>query len=81
MVKPASSRFFADAFWPTAGLRSLATTVPIEFGPHRPGEQQDSFLNVEKARDAIGWTPKVTLEEGLAKTFAWFEKKTVGTPA
>ncbi len=56
------------------------TTVPIEFGPHRPGEQQDSFLNVEKAREAIGWTPKVTLEEGLAKTFAWFEKKTVGVP-
>jgi UDP-glucose 4-epimerase len=57
------------------------TTVPIEFAPHRPGEQQDSFLNVEKARQALGWTPKVTLEEGLAKTLAWFEKKAVGVPA
>jgi len=57
------------------------TSVPIEFAPRRPGEQQDSFLTVEKARQALGWTPKVTLEEGLAKTFAWFEKRTVGVPA
>ena len=58
----------------------VATGVPIELAPHRPGEQQDSFLSVEKAQQALGWALKVTLEEGLAKTFAWFEKKTAGVP-
>jgi UDP-glucose 4-epimerase len=58
--------------------QAAGTKVPIEFAPHRPGEQQESFLNVDKAGKALGWTPGVTLEEGLAKTFHWFQKKTPG---
>ncbi|MDQ6689891.1 MAG: GDP-mannose 4,6-dehydratase [Gemmatimonadota bacterium] len=52
--------------------------VPIEFAPHRPGEQQESFVNADKARELLGWTPQVTLQEGLAKTFAWFEHQVSG---
>jgi UDP-glucose 4-epimerase len=52
--------------------------VPIEFAPHRPGEQQESFVNAEKARELLGWTPQVTLREGLAMTFAWFEQRVSG---
>jgi UDP-glucose 4-epimerase len=54
------------------------TKVPIEFAPHRPGEQQESFINSDKARELLGWTPQVTLPEGLAKTFAWFEQRVSG---
>jgi UDP-glucose 4-epimerase len=54
------------------------TQTPIEFAPHRPGEQQESFVNVDKARKLLGWIPQVTLEEGLAKTFTWFEKRVSG---
>jgi UDP-glucose 4-epimerase len=50
----------------------------IEFAPHRPGEQQESFVNVDKARDVIGWAPSVTLSEGLAKTYSWFEQRVGG---
>ncbi|HEX3533012.1 MAG TPA: NAD-dependent epimerase/dehydratase family protein [Gemmatimonadaceae bacterium] len=52
--------------------------VPVEFAPHRPGEQQDSFVNVDKAREVLGWSPLVTLPEGLALTFAWFEQRVSG---
>jgi UDP-glucose 4-epimerase len=52
--------------------------VPIEFAPHRPGEQQESFVNADKARELLAWTPQVTLPEGLAMTFAWFEKQVSG---
>ena len=44
----------------------------IEFAPKRPGEQQHSFLSVEKARDVLGWSPRITLERGLADTYNWF---------
>lgn len=49
---------------------SNAETV---FAPRRPGEQQESFLDASKSRELLGWEPKVTLSEGLAKTFAWTE--------
>ena len=49
--------------------------VQVSFAPKRPGEQQESFLNVEKAGRVLGWKPQVTLSEGLAATFAWSESQ------
>jgi UDP-glucose 4-epimerase len=54
------------------------TKVPIEFAPARPGEQQESSVNADKARELLGWMPQVTLPEGLAMTFAWFEQRVSG---
>jgi UDP-glucose 4-epimerase len=52
--------------------------VSVEFAPHRPGEQQESFVNAEKAREVLGWTPQVTLPDGLARTFAWSQEQISG---
>lgn len=60
-------------------LQEIAgTKVPIEFAPHRPGEQQESFVNADKALELLGWRPQVTLPQGLAMTFAWFEQRVSG---
>ena len=63
----------ADLLQEVAGVK-----VPVEFAPHRPGEQQESFVNADKARELLGWTPQVPLAEGLAVTFAWFEQQVSG---
>ena len=52
---------------------AAGTSAEIVFAPKRPGEQQESFLDVSKAKSVIGWEPQVTLSEGLARTFAWSE--------
>ena len=54
------------------------TVVPLEFAPRRPGEQQESFVDVKKARDVLDWVPEVDLAEGLAKTYAWFAARANG---
>jgi UDP-glucose 4-epimerase len=61
--------------------KTAGSDVPIEFAPHRPGEQQESFVNADKAREILGWAPEVTLSEGLAKTYAWFAQRTQGVTA
>ena len=53
--------------------------VPVEFAPHRPGEQQESFVNVDKAKALLGWTPRVSLPEGLSKTYQYFAARVSGT--
>jgi UDP-glucose 4-epimerase len=54
-------------------LRRVAeTSVPIEYAPARPGEQQRSYLDVAKAAKLLGWKPSLSLTDGLAKTFSWF---------
>jgi UDP-glucose 4-epimerase len=52
-------------------LEEAGTTVPIEFAPKRPGEAQDSFVDVSKADRVLDWRPRVSLREGLAKSFRW----------
>jgi UDP-glucose 4-epimerase len=58
--------------------KAAGSNVPVEFAPHRPGEQQESFVNVEKAKQLLGWTPQIGLEEGLAKSYAWFAEQMSG---
>jgi UDP-glucose 4-epimerase len=53
--------------------QAAGSDAEIVFAPRRPGEQQESFLNVDKARTILGWEPQVSLADGLAKTFAWAE--------
>ena len=52
--------------------RVAKSDVPVQHAPKRPGEQQTSFLSVEKIGRALGWKPEVTLDEGLRQTFEWF---------
>ena len=52
--------------------KAAGSDVPIEFAPHRPGEQQESFVNVDKAKAVLGWAPEVGLAEGLSKSYEWF---------
>lgn len=59
-----------------AALRRVSgAEAPIEFAPNRRGEQQASFVNVDKARAELGWAPRVSLDDGLAETFAWFAQR------
>jgi UDP-glucose 4-epimerase len=52
--------------------RAAGTNVPLEFAPKRPGEQQESFIAIDKARQVLGWEPRIALAEGLASTYEWF---------
>ena len=62
-------------------VRSLAQTLigisgrpehPIRFEAKRAGELERNFARYDRARELIGFTPKVDLAEGLRRTFEWF---------
>ncbi len=46
--------------------------VPIEHAPARPGEQLRSSVRIAKIAQQLDWRPTVSLDAGLAETFAWF---------
>ncbi|HEY9228481.1 MAG TPA: hypothetical protein VIP11_17640, partial [Gemmatimonadaceae bacterium] len=60
-----------------------ATGAPstIEYAPARPGELQDSCLSVDKARTVLGWTPQMSLTQGLADTYRWSSSLAATAPA
>jgi UDP-glucose 4-epimerase len=50
-------------------------TASIQYAPGRPGEIRRSALANDKAKRLLGWTPRVTLQAGLADTFRWFAEQ------
>jgi len=46
--------------------------VEVEHRPPRPGDVRDSLAGLERAREVLGYRPLISLEEGLARTWAWF---------
>lgn len=52
------------------GTRSLP-----DHGPAIQGEVYQIFLDVTRAGEALGWRPRVPLEEGLRRTVEWFKAR------
>jgi UDP-glucose 4-epimerase len=45
---------------------------PIRFEQKRAGELERNFANFDRAREMLGFAPRVALEEGLERTLQWF---------
>ncbi len=53
-------------------MYSIAGTAPhITYGPPRPGDVRDSLADISAAAAAFGYTPSVSLADGLEEYFAW----------
>ncbi|MBI2605564.1 MAG: NAD-dependent epimerase/dehydratase family protein [Deltaproteobacteria bacterium] len=46
-------------------MKAAGKTVPVKHGPPRAGDVRHSCSDISRARDVLGWEPRVTLAEGL----------------
>jgi UDP-glucose 4-epimerase len=58
----------------SALARVAGFTAPTRHAPERPGEVQHIYLDCALAERHLGWTPQVSLEEGLARTVEFFRR-------
>ena len=54
-------------------FRNKFAEIEIEHAPERPGDVKHTLADVSKAYEVLGYEPKVSLEEGLRKTWEWWE--------
>ncbi|HET7322485.1 MAG TPA: NAD-dependent epimerase/dehydratase family protein, partial [Longimicrobiaceae bacterium] len=54
-------------------MRAAGCSVPVHHDAARPGELMHSSLNTEQLR-ALGWAPRMGLEEGLKETYEWIRE-------
>ncbi len=52
---------------------ATGNTLEPTFGPPRPGDVRDFWLDCSRARAVIGWEPRVTFEEGIRLTVESFD--------
>jgi UDP-glucose 4-epimerase len=45
---------------------------PVVHGPERPGDVRRLLADVSAAREAVGYSPLVSVEEGFARTVRWY---------
>ena len=50
----------------------LGRKAVVELAPPLPGDMIETCASIDRLREAIGFAPKVSLEEGLRKFVEWF---------
>ena len=53
----------------------LGVDIEPVFGPERAGDVKHSLANIEKARIGLGYSPTVSVVEGLKRTVAWHQPR------
>ena len=49
--------------------------LPVEETGPRPGDNAGAFTRSGKAAELLGWKPELGLEQGIADTLAWFDRR------
>lgn len=49
--------------------------IPEAHAPGKPGEQRRSVLSWQQAQQGLGWSPAVTVAQGIEATVAWFRNR------
>ena len=52
----------------------LGTSIPVQCGDWRPGDQKVFVADIRKAERELGWKPKVGVEQGVKMLFEWVQK-------
>jgi len=52
----------------------LGKKAVVELVPPQPGDMIETCANIDRLRDAIGFAPKTSLEDGLQRFVAWFRE-------
>jgi len=48
--------------------------IKIEYNISKPTIKTKLCLDTSKARNSLGWSPKISLDEGIKKTIEWYKK-------
>lgn len=55
--------------------RVFGQQVPVREAPPRPGDAVGAYANVDKAREVLGWTADLTIDDAIDSALAWGRKR------
>jgi CDP-paratose 2-epimerase len=54
--------------------------IDVSYGDWRPGDQRVYISDIRKISAALGWSPQVTVKDGVRRLLSWLTEEGVGTP-
>ena len=58
--------------------RELGANAKIDRQPLQPGDVPQTFADIAKARQLLGYDPQTQVEDGIGKFVEWFKKNPEG---
>ncbi|MDV5143454.1 hypothetical protein R1T08_03895 [Streptomyces sp. SBC-4] len=49
--------------------------LPATVAVRRPGDNAGAYPDITLAAHLLGWKPSLTVEEGIADSLAWYERR------
>jgi CDP-paratose 2-epimerase len=49
-------------------------SIPVTYAEWRPGDQAVYIGDIRKAERELGWTPRISVKEGVSKLWAWVDR-------
>ena len=49
----------------------MGRAIPIGRGDWRPGDQRICVMDIRKAQTVLGWSPRIPVEDGVARLYHW----------
>lgn len=68
------ARIMAEAVQPELAGRHGQTPIKPIFQPSRAGDVRHSLADLARARDLLGYTPIIALQDGLRQTVEWYRE-------
>jgi UDP-glucuronate 4-epimerase len=60
--------------------KSLGQKAIVDRRPPQPGDVPITFANIDKARSRLGYSPRVTIEQGIPLFVDWFRQNSPSAP-
>lgn len=59
--------------------KAVNPNLQIQWDPTKPSGDQKRLMNTHKAKTILGFTPQISLKEGISRTIAWYLKNRYST--
>jgi nucleoside-diphosphate-sugar epimerase len=56
---------------------ALGKKAKVKYYPAHPADMSASWADVSKAREMLGWEPKISLSEGIKRAIDWYQQEKI----
>lgn len=72
--RPVETRYLVSLLEEALGEKALLEMLPVQ-----PGEVPETYADIAKAKEELGFSPKVSIEEGISRFVDWYSEWAVST--
>ena len=54
--------------------KEVGKKAVIKYKPLQPGDPEKTFANINKSKTMLGYSPKISLEDGIPIFYKWFKE-------